>query len=96
MSQQLPVCALGESVCLPEGISNRRHAEDQVQVLLHTIHKGGLDGQLGRGAPSGLQQGPHDAGDLLQILRPHEIGHLATVEDVVDVLHEVGKHLHYR
>ena len=73
-------------VWLPEGISNRRHAEDQVQVLLHTLHEGSLDGQLSRGTPSGLQQGPHDAGDLLQVLRPHQVGYFPTVEDVVDVL----------
>ena len=80
-------------VWVPEGIPNGRHAEDQMQVLLHALHKGSLDGQLSWGAPSGLQQGPHDACDLLQVLRPHQVGHLATVEDIVDVLCEAGKHL---
>ena len=71
---------------LPEGITHRGHAEHQVQVLLDSVHKGSLDGQLGGGPPLGLQDGPDDAGYLLQVLRPHQVGYLPTVEDVVDVL----------
>lgn len=78
---------------VPESIPHRRHAEHQVQVLLHTLHKGGLDGQLGGGVPSGLKKGPHGPRNLLQVLWPHQVGHLATVQHVVDVLHETSKHL---
>ena len=57
-----------------------------MQVLLDSVHKGSLDGQLGGGPPLGLQEGPDDAGYLVQVLRPHQVGFLPTVQIVVDVL----------
>ena len=33
-----------------------------------------------------LQNRPNDAGNLFQVLWPHQVRHLSTIEDVVDVL----------
>ena len=57
-----------------------------MQTLLYTLHKGGLDGQLGGSAPLSLQDGSDDARYLLQVFSPHQVGHLSAVQDVVDIL----------
>lgn len=63
-------------------------------MLLDSFHKGSLDGQLGGGAPLSLQDRPYDARDLLQVLRPHQVGHLPTVQDIVDVLETKSPHIY--
>ncbi len=74
------------AVSSPESVTNRRHAQNEMQVLLNPVHKGCLNSQLGGGPALGLQDGPDNAGDLLQILGPHQVGDLPTVQNVVDVL----------
>ena len=65
-----------------------RHAEDDVQVGPHAADEEGLDVVLGGGDASLLARLAARADDLLPLVVGEEVGHLAAVEDVIDVLDE--------
>ena len=65
-----------------------RHREYDVQVLARAVHKEFLQIILGLGDLAILGERAHSVGDLLPLIVREEVGHLARVEDVVDVLDE--------
>lgn len=69
-----------------EGLAERAHGDDEVQAALHALNEERAHGRLGGGHAVGRQERAHRGGDLLAVLRLPQVGHLARVEYVVDVL----------
>ena len=68
---------------------DRRKGEHHVQVFAHELHKVGHDVVARQRAHAGLLRArTNGARDLLELVELEQVGHLAGVEEVVDVLHE--------
>ena len=65
--------------------ADRRHGQHHVQVLSHQIHIVLQNGLSRLELACLFRQGAHQTHDLLQLVVLVQIGHLAAVEDVVDV-----------
>ena len=59
-----------------------------MQVAASPINEVRVHAHFCDGEPSGLHYGSHSIADGIHVIVTHEVGHLSTVEDVVDVLKE--------
>jgi hypothetical protein len=76
---------------LPESISDWTHREHEVQLAANAAHKVCIHGHLGD-RPLGVHQRPHCSGNLLRVVHFHQVRHLTSVEDVVNVLEHALPH----
>lgn len=77
--------------CLPSsphcGLSSP-HADDHVNVAANSLGKCGEQVCLGWLQPSVLDRRPHLVQDAIHVLHGIDVGHIACVENVVNVLQE--------
>ena len=64
------------------------HGNDGVQVVAHSLGVGGEEVGFGSLDAPSEQDGFHGGVDLLQVVKHIDVGHVASVQNVVDVLQE--------